>query len=35
VYFNLSEDLRGEDGQPLWSSEAWYTLNNIPDEPSL
>lgn len=35
VYFNLSGDLRGEDGQALWSPEAWYTLNNIPDEPSL
>lgn len=31
VYFNLSENLRSESGQPLWSSEAWYTLNHIPD----
>jgi cytochrome c len=30
VYFRLPEDLRSASGQPLWSSEAWYTLNNIP-----
>lgn len=30
VYFVLPETLRGESGQALWSSEAWYTLNNIP-----
>jgi cytochrome c len=35
VYFNLSEDLQSEGGRSLWSSEAWYTLNNIPEEPSL
>jgi cytochrome c len=31
VYFRLPEDLRSGTGQSLWSSEAWYTLNNIPD----
>lgn len=31
VYFNLPETLRGKSGQPLWSPEAWYTLNHIPD----
>lgn len=30
VYFRLAEDLQSGSGQPLWSSEAWYTLNNIP-----
>lgn len=30
VYFMLPESLRSESGQSLWSSEAWYTLNNIP-----
>ena len=31
VYFRLPEYLKSDSGQPLWSSEAWYTLNNIPD----
>lgn len=31
VYFRLSEDLQSAKGQSLWSSEAWYTLNNIPE----
>ena len=31
VYFMLPESLRSERGQSLWSSEAWYTLNNIPE----
>jgi cytochrome c len=31
VYFRLPEGLKNEKGQSLWSSEAWYTLNNIPD----
>jgi cytochrome c len=30
VYFRLPENLRSVSGQALWSSEAWYTLNNIP-----
>lgn len=32
VYFRLPEDLRNGTRQPLWSSEAWYTLNNIPEK---
>lgn len=32
VYFRLPENLRSGTQQPLWSSEAWYTLNNIPDK---
>ena len=31
VYFRIPEDLQSASGQSLWSSEAWYTLNNIPD----
>lgn len=30
VYFMIPENLKGRSGQSLWSSEAWYTLNNIP-----
>jgi len=30
VYFRLPDTLKSADGQLLWSSEAWYTLNNIP-----
>jgi len=30
VYFRLPEDIQSAGGQSLWSSEAWYTLNNIP-----
>ena len=30
VYLRLPEDLKSVSGQSLWSSEAWYTLNNIP-----
>jgi len=30
VYFRLPDDLKSASGQLLWSSEAWYTLNNIP-----
>jgi cytochrome c len=32
VYFRLPKDLRSGTGQALWSSEAWYTLNNIPGQ---
>lgn len=32
VYFRLAEDLKSTTGDSLWSSEAWYTLNNIPDQ---
>ncbi len=30
VYFRLPDGLKSASGQPLWSSEAWYTLNEIP-----
>ncbi len=30
VYFRLPIDLKSASGQPLWASEAWYTLNEIP-----
>ena len=30
VYFRLPEALKSDSGLSLWSSEAWYTLNNIP-----
>ncbi|MEP7107133.1 MAG: c-type cytochrome [Ferruginibacter sp.] len=31
VYFRLPENLKSAGGQSLWSSETWYTLNNIPE----
>lgn len=31
VYFRLPENLQSASGKSLWSSEAWYTLNNIPE----
>jgi len=31
IYFRLPDNLQSGSGQLLWSSEAWYTLNNIPD----
>lgn len=30
VYFRIPDGLRSVTGASLWSSEAWYTLNNIP-----
>ena len=30
VYFRLPIGLQSAAGQPLWASEAWYTLNSIP-----
>ena len=30
VYFRLGADLKSEAGRPLWSTEAWYTLNRLP-----
>ena len=33
IYFKLSEALESREGKPLWSSEAWYTLNQIPNKP--
>ncbi|MEQ6118632.1 c-type cytochrome [Reichenbachiella sp. MALMAid0571] len=32
VKFDLNHNLQSASGQNLWSSEAWYTLNNIPQE---
>jgi cytochrome c len=32
VYFRLPENLKSASGESLWSSEAWYTLNNIPSQ---
>lgn len=32
VYFRLPENLPAQSGNPLWSSEAWYTLNHIPSK---
>ena len=32
VYFMIPEDLRSASDEPLWSNEAWYTLNNIPEK---
>ena len=31
VYFRIPETLKSATGQSLWSTEAWYTLNNIPE----
>jgi cytochrome c len=31
VYLMLPHDLTSASGEALWSSEAWYTLNNIPE----
>lgn len=31
VYLRIPEHLRSASSQELWSSEAWYTLNNIPE----
>jgi len=31
IYFRIPENLKSATGQSLWSSEAWYTLNNIPE----
>ena len=30
IYFRLPEHIQSVRGQSLWSSETWYTLNNIP-----
>lgn len=30
VYFRLPDTLKSASGQGLWTSEAWYTLNEIP-----
>ncbi|WP_428656404.1 c-type cytochrome [Runella sp.] len=31
VYFRLPDALKSSSSQSLWSSETWYTLNNIPN----
>jgi cytochrome c len=31
VYIRLPEYLQSKTGHALWTSEAWYTLNNFPD----
>ena len=31
VYFQLNQQFRSASDQELWSGEAWYTLNNIPE----
>ncbi|MEO6290103.1 MAG: c-type cytochrome [Ginsengibacter sp.] len=31
IYLRLPENIQSASGQSLWSSEAWYTLNNIPE----
>src|SRR5690606_26047170 len=30
IYFLLDADLLSRNGDPLWSGEAWYTLNRVP-----
>ncbi|MCK0136065.1 c-type cytochrome [Arenibacter sp. S6351L] len=30
VYLRIPDNLQSANGQNLWTSEAWYTLNNIP-----
>lgn len=31
VYFLLNDEIQSSAGRSLWSGEAWYTLNSIPD----
>lgn len=31
VYVKLDKELKSASGQQLWSTEAWYTLNEIPE----
>ena len=31
IYIRLNDDLKNSEDEGLWSSEAWYTLNNIPE----
>lgn len=33
IYFRLKDNLPSDAGLPLWSGEAWYTLNRIPALP--
>jgi cytochrome c len=32
IYFSLSNQIKNQKNQSLWSGEAWYTLNAIPKE---
>ncbi len=34
VYLRLADHLRSGSGQQLWTAEAWYTLNRIPEGPA-
>ncbi|MEZ5573041.1 MAG: family 16 glycoside hydrolase [Halioglobus sp.] len=34
VYLRLNDRLRSTDDQTLWTAEAWYTLNAIPQPPA-
>ena len=31
IYLRLPEDWKSNSGQPLWSGEMWYTMNQIPN----
>ena len=30
VYFKLNSHMKNNDGERLWTTESWYTLNNMP-----
>ena len=32
IHIMLNENIKSASGKDLWSGEAWYTLNNIPDK---
>jgi len=32
VYVRLKDPFLSEDGNSLWTTEAWYTMNNIPED---
>tara|TARA_B100000029_G_scaffold516513_1_gene630449 strand:- start:5514 stop:7868 length:2355 start_codon:yes stop_codon:yes gene_type:complete len=32
IHIMLKEKIKSESGKKLWSGEAWYTLNNIPEK---
>lgn len=34
IYLRLNDRLRSDAGKPLWTAEAWYTLNAIPQRVS-
>jgi cytochrome c len=33
VYIRVADGIRNEQNKPLWTTEAWYTLNAVPDGP--